>query len=143
MGRLFSHGTNFYDFWVYLSLQHYILLFQGLYSILSQDLISLWESLYDLTDTYTERWLSSGRVFSYCDDLSEFLDQRECINFIVFSTGLISVSSCPQRRTSSFELLFLKPSSSFLEHMDILPKSCFYSIQLGPAWSSVQARKEI
>lgn len=35
---------------------------KGLHNILSQDLIKLWESLYDLTDTYTERWLSSARA---------------------------------------------------------------------------------
>lgn len=34
---------------------------KGLYDILSQDLIKLWDSLYDLTDTYTEKWLSSAR----------------------------------------------------------------------------------
>ncbi|KAG8386866.1 hypothetical protein BUALT_Bualt03G0193500 [Buddleja alternifolia] len=35
---------------------------KGLYNILSQDLIKLWDSLYDLTDTYTEKWLSSARA---------------------------------------------------------------------------------
>lgn len=35
---------------------------KGLHKILSQDLIKLWESLYDLTDTYTENWLSSARA---------------------------------------------------------------------------------
>ncbi|XP_057792556.1 eyes absent homolog [Salvia miltiorrhiza] len=35
---------------------------KGLHNILNQDLIRLWESLYDLTDTYTERWLSSARA---------------------------------------------------------------------------------
>ncbi|XP_051125604.1 eyes absent homolog [Andrographis paniculata] len=34
---------------------------KGLYNILSQDLIQLWDSLYDLTDTYTDKWLSSAR----------------------------------------------------------------------------------
>ncbi|KAK6157169.1 hypothetical protein DH2020_011417 [Rehmannia glutinosa] len=35
---------------------------KGLYNILNQDLIKLWDSLYDLTDTYTEKWLSSARA---------------------------------------------------------------------------------
>ncbi|KAI3457216.1 hypothetical protein Pfo_013879 [Paulownia fortunei] len=35
---------------------------KGLYNILNQDLIKLWDGLYDLTDTYTEKWLSSARA---------------------------------------------------------------------------------
>ncbi|KAK6134912.1 hypothetical protein DH2020_031332 [Rehmannia glutinosa] len=35
---------------------------KGLYNILNQDLIKLWNSLYYLTDTYTEKWLSSARI---------------------------------------------------------------------------------
>ncbi|KAK6151745.1 hypothetical protein DH2020_014380 [Rehmannia glutinosa] len=43
---------------------------KGLYNILNQDLIKLWDSLYDLTDTYTEKWLSSGKLFCLCDNSS-------------------------------------------------------------------------
>ncbi|KAL6553980.1 hypothetical protein OROMI_019653 [Orobanche minor] len=35
---------------------------KGLRNILNQDVIKLWDSLYDLTDTYTEKWLSSARA---------------------------------------------------------------------------------
>ncbi|KAL8461234.1 hypothetical protein ACS0TY_032631 [Phlomoides rotata] len=35
---------------------------KGLHNILNQDLVKLWDSLYDLTDTYTEKWLSSARA---------------------------------------------------------------------------------
>ncbi|KAK4486947.1 hypothetical protein RD792_006262 [Penstemon davidsonii] len=35
---------------------------KGLHDILNQDLIKLWDTLYDMTDTYTDRWLSSARA---------------------------------------------------------------------------------
>ncbi|KAL3848829.1 hypothetical protein ACJIZ3_010711 [Penstemon smallii] len=35
---------------------------KGLFDILNQDLIKLWDTLYDMTDTYTDRWLSSARA---------------------------------------------------------------------------------
>ncbi|KAK4486960.1 hypothetical protein RD792_006275 [Penstemon davidsonii] len=35
---------------------------KGLHNILNQDLIKLWDTLYDMTDTYTDRWLSSARA---------------------------------------------------------------------------------
>lgn len=42
---------------------------QGLHNILDQEMINLWEELYNLTDEYTDRWLSSvfwleGRPYS-------------------------------------------------------------------------------
>lgn len=33
---------------------------QGLKSVLDEEKIKLWEDLYDATDIYTDRWLSSG-----------------------------------------------------------------------------------
>ncbi|KAB5573898.1 hypothetical protein DKX38_001092 [Salix brachista] len=33
---------------------------QGLHNILDQEMINVWEELYNLTDEYTDRWLSSG-----------------------------------------------------------------------------------
>jgi hypothetical protein len=39
---------------------HFSLKFQGLHNILDQEMINLWEELYNLTDEYTDRWLSSG-----------------------------------------------------------------------------------
>ncbi|XP_077237032.1 protein phosphatase EYA-like [Tasmannia lanceolata] len=36
---------------------------QGLHSVLDQEMIKLWDNLYNLTDTFTDRWLSSARNF--------------------------------------------------------------------------------
>lgn len=36
---------------------------QGLHNILDQEMINLWEELYNLTDEYTDGWLSSARAF--------------------------------------------------------------------------------
>ncbi|KAG6792034.1 hypothetical protein POTOM_001172 [Populus tomentosa] len=36
---------------------------QGLHNVLDQEMINLWEELYNLTDEYTDRWLSSARAF--------------------------------------------------------------------------------
>ncbi|XP_043715281.1 eyes absent homolog [Telopea speciosissima] len=36
---------------------------QGLHRVLDQEMIKLWDDLYDLTDSYTDRWLSSARTF--------------------------------------------------------------------------------
>ncbi|CAA0808648.1 EYES ABSENT homolog [Striga hermonthica] len=35
---------------------------QGLRNILNDDALKLWDSLYDLSDTYTEKWFSSARA---------------------------------------------------------------------------------
>ncbi|KAL3499868.1 hypothetical protein ACH5RR_038961 [Cinchona calisaya] len=35
---------------------------KGLRSIINQDMVKLWDNLYDSTDNYTDRWLSSARV---------------------------------------------------------------------------------
>lgn len=39
------------------------LLFQGLHSFLNQEMIKDLDELYDMTDKYTDRWLSSGIWF--------------------------------------------------------------------------------
>lgn len=36
---------------------------QGLHGVCDQGMIKLWDDLYDLTDNYTDRWLSSARDF--------------------------------------------------------------------------------
>ncbi|KAF8380686.1 hypothetical protein HHK36_028176 [Tetracentron sinense] len=36
---------------------------QGLRNVLDQEMMKLWDDLYDLTDSYTDRWLSSARAF--------------------------------------------------------------------------------
>lgn len=36
------------------------LLFQGLQNIFDKELLRVWDELYDMTDEYTDRWLSSG-----------------------------------------------------------------------------------
>eukprot|EP00262_Sarcandra_glabra_P010894 TRINITY_DN2650_c0_g1_i1.p1 TRINITY_DN2650_c0_g1~~TRINITY_DN2650_c0_g1_i1.p1 ORF type:complete len:322 (-),score=49.69 TRINITY_DN2650_c0_g1_i1:78-1043(-) len=36
---------------------------QGLHSALNQETIKLWDDLYDLTDSYTDKWLSTARAF--------------------------------------------------------------------------------
>ncbi|CAK9173382.1 unnamed protein product [Ilex paraguariensis] len=38
------------------------LLLQGLHSVFDQEMIKFWDNLYDVTDSYTERWLSSARA---------------------------------------------------------------------------------
>ena len=41
-------------------------LLQGLHNTFDQDMIKVWDDLYDMTDSYTDRWLSSGTL-SYDD----------------------------------------------------------------------------
>ncbi|XP_034711816.1 eyes absent homolog isoform X1 [Vitis riparia] len=42
---------------------------QGLHNTFDQDMIKLWDDLYDMTDSYTDRWLSSARAFlEQCSD---------------------------------------------------------------------------
>ncbi|XP_058085930.1 eyes absent homolog isoform X2 [Magnolia sinica] len=36
---------------------------QGLHSMLNQEMIKLWDNLYESTDAYTDKWLSSARNF--------------------------------------------------------------------------------
>ncbi|XP_077244940.1 protein phosphatase EYA-like [Tasmannia lanceolata] len=36
---------------------------QGLHRVLDQEMVKLWDNLYNLTDSYTDRWLSSARNF--------------------------------------------------------------------------------
>jgi hypothetical protein len=36
--------------------------FQGLHSFFDQDTMKVWDELYDITDIYTDRWLSSGML---------------------------------------------------------------------------------
>nr|TKR85502.1 hypothetical protein D5086_0000246440 [Populus alba] len=51
---------------------------QGLHNILDQEMINLWEELYNLTDEYTDRWLSSARAFlEQCSGWKE--DPTRCL----------------------------------------------------------------
>ncbi|EPS73027.1 hypothetical protein M569_01732 [Genlisea aurea] len=63
---------------------------KGLHNILNRDLIKLWDSLYELTDSYTDKWLSSARAcLSQC---SEF---EKNVNILVTSGPLIpSLAKC-------------------------------------------------
>ncbi|OVA01286.1 hypothetical protein BVC80_1653g102 [Macleaya cordata] len=36
---------------------------QGLHNVLDQDMMKQWDDLYELTDIYTDKWLSSARTF--------------------------------------------------------------------------------
>lgn len=38
---------------------------QGLNKVLDQEMIKLWNDLYNSTDNYTDGWLSSGMYFDY------------------------------------------------------------------------------
>lgn len=40
-------------------------LMQGLNKVLDQEMIKLWNDLYNSTDNYTDGWLSSGMYFDY------------------------------------------------------------------------------
>ncbi|KAF9689686.1 hypothetical protein SADUNF_Sadunf01G0118100 [Salix dunnii] len=51
---------------------------QGLHNILDQEMINVWEELYNLTDEYTDRWLSSARAFlEQCSGRKE--DPAHCL----------------------------------------------------------------
>lgn len=39
--------------------------FQGLHSFFDQDTMKVWDELYDITDKYTDRWLSSGMLSNH------------------------------------------------------------------------------
>ncbi|KAF5735079.1 hypothetical protein HS088_TW15G00578 [Tripterygium wilfordii] len=48
-----------------------------------QQMLNQWEELYDSTDEYTDKWLSSAQAF-----LEQFLDGRDVFNpFLVSSSG--------------------------------------------------------
>lgn len=39
--------------------------FQGLHNFFDQETMKVWDELYDSTDKYTDRWLSSGMLSNY------------------------------------------------------------------------------
>ncbi|RRT82343.1 hypothetical protein B296_00018437 [Ensete ventricosum] len=47
---------------------------QGLNKVLGQEMIKLWNDLYNSTDSYTDGWLSSGMYFEY--NIYLFLGQK-------------------------------------------------------------------
>lgn len=56
--------VSFRDLLVYNYLLRLLfsIVLQGLHSILNGDMIKCWDDLYDETDSYTDRWLSSGKL---------------------------------------------------------------------------------
>ncbi|KAI4327264.1 hypothetical protein L6164_019747 [Bauhinia variegata] len=59
---------------------------QGLQNILDQETVKIWNELYDSTDEYTDKWLSSARaILKECS--SESSDQVSSIASGVTSTG--------------------------------------------------------
>lgn len=49
--------------------------FQGLRGILEGDMITYWENLYQVTDSYTDKWLSSGKSFLLIMDKTSFFSR--------------------------------------------------------------------
>uniref|UniRef100_A0A5B6Z367 protein-tyrosine-phosphatase n=1 Tax=Davidia involucrata TaxID=16924 RepID=A0A5B6Z367_DAVIN len=71
---------------------------KGLHSLFDQDMIKLWDDLYDVTDNYTDRWLSSARAcLEQCSggnkELTPCIDSADTkfqhINVLVTSGSLI------------------------------------------------------
>ncbi|KAA8522067.1 hypothetical protein F0562_012619 [Nyssa sinensis] len=59
---------------------------KGLHSLLDQDVIKLWDDLYDVTDSYTDRWLSSARAcLEQCSggnkELTSCIDSADGISY--------------------------------------------------------------
>ncbi|KAK9716223.1 hypothetical protein RND81_06G219300 [Saponaria officinalis] len=73
---------------------------QGLLSILDQKTIDQWNDVYEMTDSYTEGWLSSARtLLQHCASESE----HESINILVTSGSLIpSLVKCLLFRLDNF-----------------------------------------
>lgn len=54
---------------------------QGLHNILDHETIKVWDELYDKTDVYTDRWLSSARTFlKECSD-----EDKDAVSSIAFA----------------------------------------------------------
>ncbi|KAJ8434194.1 hypothetical protein Cgig2_004665 [Carnegiea gigantea] len=84
---------------------------QGLHSILDQKTLELWNDLYEMTDSYTDGWLSSARTLlqhcsvhkEYPTDLPRADDSElQCINILVTSGSLVpSLVKCMLFRLDS------------------------------------------
>lgn len=61
---------------------------KGLHSALNEDMIKIWDDLYDTTDSYTDKWLSSARA---C--LEQCLDKSKELVFSKDSTNVASASA--------------------------------------------------
>ncbi|XP_021765675.1 eyes absent homolog 4-like [Chenopodium quinoa] len=67
---------------------------QGLHTILDQKKIELWNNLYEITDSYTDGWLSSARtLLQHCSGDRELVttgcEEFQCINILVTAGSLI------------------------------------------------------
>ncbi|KAL2901452.1 Eyes absent-like protein [Bienertia sinuspersici] len=66
---------------------------QGLHSILDRKKIEFWNDLYKMTDSYTDKWLSSARtLLQHCSGVKELTTNGsdfQCINVLVTAGSLI------------------------------------------------------
>ncbi|XP_072977905.1 protein phosphatase EYA [Typha angustifolia] len=67
---------------------------QGLHNILDEKMIKIWDELYSLTDSYTDRWLSSGHAL-----LEKALGRNMVSNPDVVSSELAPVSIKTERQS--------------------------------------------
>ncbi|KAF3789293.1 Eyes absent-like protein 4 [Nymphaea thermarum] len=108
---------------------------QGLHEVLDQETIKLWDDLYDLTDSYTDGWLSSARtILAQCRenvpakahlsrDGADIIDEVEgrCVNVLVTSGALIpSLVKCLLFRLNDFI-----PARNVYSSWDVGKPQCF------------------
>ncbi|XP_072998074.1 protein phosphatase EYA isoform X3 [Typha latifolia] len=67
---------------------------EGLHNILDEKMIKIWDDLYNLTDSYTDRWLSSGHAL-----LEKALGRNMVSNPDVVSSELAPVSIKTERQS--------------------------------------------
>ncbi|KAL8031521.1 hypothetical protein ABFX02_13G031200 [Erythranthe guttata] len=124
---------------------------KGLYNLLNQDLVKLWESLYELSDTYTDKWLSSARA---C--LEQCAGQKrdaefEHVNVLVTSGALIpSLVKC-----LFFRLDHIFTSNNVYSSLDVGKLQCFMWIKerfegenfrfcvIGDGWEECEAAQSM
>ncbi|XP_043695581.1 eyes absent homolog isoform X2 [Telopea speciosissima] len=66
---------------------------QGLHNVLDQEVIQRWDNLYDMTDSYTDRWLSSARTFlEQCSGENKSLAPHVASSNISTGTGYKNIN---------------------------------------------------
>ncbi|XP_042479969.1 eyes absent homolog isoform X2 [Macadamia integrifolia] len=66
---------------------------QGLHNVLDQEMIERWDALYDMTDSYTDRWLSSARTFlEHCSGENNGLAPHVASSNVCTGTGYKNIN---------------------------------------------------
>ncbi|KAH9705121.1 Eyes absent-like [Citrus sinensis] len=85
---------------------------EGLQNIFDKELLRVWDELYDMTDEYTDRWLSSARVLL-----------EQCSSGKEVSTSSLGLASLDSADTKSEHVNILVTSGSLIPSLECFPLS--------------------